>query len=249
MELKVNIFLSFTSSHFPYQGAPFNNWSQSPYPVVGTNKLASRSSALQGGSWMQGLRDRLDPAKALQGHWGRLQSWQPSLQNFLQDRELWDGSSAIFQANRYRLLLHSCYQWFYLPPQQSQRSLVLFSLCISWCHYSFTQSRFPLAPKKATPSTAPQATCGLYSSPKQTEITWGPGWGLLPACCTFRQMQCNTSEGYSPALSHSPANRVVRKIFSNAHLLQLWGNQGFITWIRCKRHFAWSCKGNFCNKV
>lgn len=57
-------------------------------------------------------------------------------------------------------------------------------------------------------------------------------------------------KGCSSALSLSLANEAVYKVFSKMHLLKLWGNQGFIKFlIRCKIHFVWSCKGNFCNEV
>lgn len=57
-------------------------------------------------------------------------------------------------------------------------------------------------------------------------------------------------KGCSSALSHSLAKEPVYKVFSKTHLLKPWVNQGFIKCpIRCKIHFSWSCKGNFCNRI
>ena len=69
MELKVDIFLPFTSSHFSYNGAPFNSQSQSPHPRKATSKLAYNSSALLGGSCREDFRERLDRVEAHWGHW------------------------------------------------------------------------------------------------------------------------------------------------------------------------------------
>lgn len=116
--------------------------------------------------------------------------------------------------------------------------------------------------QKGMPSSAPWATCShLYHCKAD-----GNRFRIRMAFATclfhcgqpppFGQMQCNGDSSLRPSKAAAllcpiplPMGLSIM-FFSKTHLLKLWGNQGFIKCpIRCKIHFAWSCKGNFCNNV
>ena len=115
--------------------------------------------------------------------------------------------------------------------------------------------------QKGMPSSAPRATCShLYQCKAD-----GNHFRIRMAFATclvhcgqpppFGQMQCNGDSSLRPLKAavllspvHLPMGLSIK--FSARHIYWNWGNQGFIKCpIRCKIHFAWSCKGNFCNKV
>lgn len=120
MELKVNIFLPFTSSHFSYNGAPFNSQSQSPHPRKATSKLAYKSSALLGSSCREDFRERLDPVEAHRGHRRWLQSWVPLLQNTLQNQGLWDSQPSMKPIAKASFIVVFVTNSFIIFPQQCQ---------------------------------------------------------------------------------------------------------------------------------
>lgn len=129
-------------------------------------------------------------------------------------------------------------------PQQCQRAFIVLPLCILWCWYLSSHLWFPLPPRKVC--------IGYMQSLTPVHSRWKflqdqDGICHLAALQTSTPLQPDVVQwwfqpqafkGCSSALFHSLAKGPVYKVFSKAHLLKFWVNQGFIKFpIRCKIHF------------